>query len=299
MTRVVARSLVALAAWLGTFLVDASSTRASATVTTSVAGIAIISIDGEILPQDVTAVEQSISKNRIKEVWLNSTGGDAFAAMAIGRMIRKNWIRAHVLPFGKCFSSCALVYIAGVERLNMGTIGLHRPYLAGPPLTEAQLSEAVPKMLSAIRFYVTEMGISDEFSNIMMNTDPENVRIFEGSDILQIVPKQDPLYNEAVVAHDARGYGLTTQEYRRRATASLSCGPYTIPGLDDCSRAMLWGLSAQDYQDRNKQTQGVCQRESAEYWKLVSSGIVGTKGSWNNPIVLTFESCIRKVMLGR
>jgi len=153
-------------------------------------------------------------------------------------------------------------------------------------------------MLSAIRAYVWEMGVTDEFANIMMNTDPENVHTYDSNTIQELVPEQDPLYNEARVAHDARRFDLTTQEYRQRAKESLSCGTYVIPGLDDCSSAILWGLSVQTFQDRNKKIQAACISESREYSKFASSHVIGAKGNWDNPIVMNFENCERKVMRG-
>ena len=55
-------------------------------------------------------------------------GGDVDAAMKIGQIIRENEWPVTVSGNSKCFSSCALIYIAGVSRMNVGVIGLHRPY---------------------------------------------------------------------------------------------------------------------------------------------------------------------------
>jgi hypothetical protein len=66
-------------------------------------------------------------------VHLNSTGGDLDAALQIGQTIRKYDGIVQVLKNSTCYSSCALIYIAGVRRSNLGMIGLHRPYFASAP----------------------------------------------------------------------------------------------------------------------------------------------------------------------
>ena len=64
---------------------------------------------------------------------LDSKGGDVLAAMRIGQLIRKLEGRTTVAARAKCHSACALIFIAGVERTDLGEIGLHRPYLDSDP----------------------------------------------------------------------------------------------------------------------------------------------------------------------
>ncbi len=93
-------------------------------------------------------------------VYLNSTGGDVDAALKIGRIVRNN---EGSVTAGKCFSSCALIYIAGVSRTNVGLIGLHRPYFSSAPLTRQEIERQAPLMLQKIKEYVQSMGVTDLF----------------------------------------------------------------------------------------------------------------------------------------
>jgi hypothetical protein len=77
-------------------------------------------------------------------------GGDVDAAMKIGQIIRENEWPVTVSGNSKCFSSCALIYIAGVSRMNVGVIGLHRPYFSSAPPNRQAIEREVPLMLQDI-----------------------------------------------------------------------------------------------------------------------------------------------------
>jgi hypothetical protein len=94
---------------------------------------------------------------------LNSLGGDLDAAMLIGRIVRRIEGRTLVAHDARCFSSCALIYIAGVNRLvkwdlsGSGLIGLHRPYFASSPQRRETIERETPKMskrCSALTFQI-------------------------------------------------------------------------------------------------------------------------------------------------
>jgi hypothetical protein len=66
-----------------------------------------------ISKSDVDYVIQ-YEKERGLSVYLNSQGGDVEAAIKIGQIIRENERTVEVSTNSKCFSSCTLIYIAGV-----------------------------------------------------------------------------------------------------------------------------------------------------------------------------------------
>lgn len=51
-------------------------------------------------------------------------------------------------------------------------------------------------MLSRIKQYISEMGITDNFYEQMINTDPTKMVIYRG-DYTNLVPKEDPEYEES------------------------------------------------------------------------------------------------------
>lgn len=198
----------------------------------------------------------------------DSPGGDVNAALDIGRWVREREGRISVTSDAYCHSSCALVYIGGVSRSNFGEIGLHRPYLAGAPRSDAEVEELVSVMLYQIREYVDEMGVSPEFASVMINTPPSTMRTYRTDEIYELVAQRDPMYDELQVAQNARDYGIATDEYRRRhAEARQSCvatrlgfSRFQVPGSEEfsasssavyeCKQAIYWGLSRSVYRNR-------------------------------------------------
>src|SRR5262249_37668079 len=167
-------------------------------------------------------------------VFLDSKGGDVVAAMQIGRLIRKydgytwiGWDSVTQKFDPKCYSSCALIFIAGVLRVisDEGTLGLHRPYLASAPQDRQVLEKRVPIMLEQVRRYVAEMGVTDNFYQQMVNTEPSSMVLYGGKiqplgmpkrqSYTKLVPEDDPVYQEIEISYNARFYGVTTAEMRQ------------------------------------------------------------------------------------
>src|SRR6267142_1312410 len=56
-------------------------------------------------------------------IWLNSPGGNLFAGMRLGRVIRKHGASTHIIDYGtllpgECYSACSLAFLGGVFRFN-------------------------------------------------------------------------------------------------------------------------------------------------------------------------------------
>src|ERR1700694_2650776 len=152
------------------------------------------------------------------EVVLNSPGGDVDAAMQIGRIIRRNDGTTIVSEKSKCFSSCALIYVAGVTRIvsfgfpTGGTLGLHRPYLASAPQTRKTIEREIPLMLQQLKTYLQEMDVTDVVYQEMVNTEPSDMKLYGDKqtrlrDVYRIIPNLDPTYDEIEKSYNARWHG--------------------------------------------------------------------------------------------
>ena len=97
-----------------------------------------------------------------------------------------------------------------------GELGLHRPYLSAVPQSGETVEKQVPLMLSMLKSYVNEMGITDNFYQQMVNTEPSRMTMYYWDDYTKLVPENDPVYAEVEIARDARKYGITTSEMRQR-----------------------------------------------------------------------------------
>jgi len=147
-----------------------------------------VQITGTIWDRDAGRLQNQFGETAPKIVpkfSLNSEGGDIFAAIRIGRLIRKLKARTVVAPRAKCHSACALIFIAGMERTNSGEIGLHRPYHD----TDAeQLKQYLPALYAQVKDYVLEMGLSEAFFQKMMDTDSSKMAIYGPSETPALIP---------------------------------------------------------------------------------------------------------------
>jgi ATP-dependent protease ClpP protease subunit len=222
-------------------------------------------ITGEITSKDanaVSAIEHEIAAKGVL-VWLNSAGGNVDAAMSIGRVIRKHDGHTIVGPSEKCNSSCALVFIAGVYRVNFGDLGLHRPYLASAPQIRTTLDQQVPSKFAAIRDYVIEMGITDNFFQQMVNTEPSKMANYDYDTYTKLIPTHDPLYQDTQISQGPRTYAVTTDEMRRRETGADKCYEQGDEWLT-CLEAINWGFSTRVYHERISKADDVCEATEAE-----------------------------------
>jgi hypothetical protein len=225
------------------------------------------------------------------EVDLDSTGGDVDTAMQIGRIIRKYEGYTVVSPNDKCYSSCALIYSAGVRRFNHGVIGLHRPYFSSAPQSRQSIEREVPLMLQKLKAYVQEMGNTDIFYQEMVNTEPSAIKLYAGDDIKRIIPELDPTYDEVQTSYDAREYGVTTAEIRQRKKDAETCSGRS--DAEKCRKAIYWGLSERVYENRKKNMHCVYTFEEVKSWELVKR-----KELKDHPSILKYEACVRNTMLG-
>ena len=259
-------------------------------------------ISGTINERDAKALQELTAdlEHDTFTVHLDSKGGDVLAAMQIGRLIRKyegtTWIWHDlddgVLPLdAKCYSSCALIFIAGVTQLNAGQLGLHRPYLASAPQSRQAVEKQVPLMLSGIKQYITEMGITDSFYEQMVNTEPSQMVVYNSDNYVKLVPQDDPVHQEIEIAYQARHYGASTSEIRERLLDSEKCSSRKIDYLT-CYDAALWGLSERVYRERYENAKA-CRR--ADDFKLLLAMPKTVRR--DNPLWVQWETCERNIML--
>jgi hypothetical protein len=190
-----------------------------------------------------------------------------------------------------------LIFISGVKRIvgDDGELGLHRPFLATTPQSREVVQKQVPQMLSMVKSYISEMGITDAFYQRMVNTEPSRMVIYSGDQYKRIVPENDAVYEETEIAWEARRHGLTTMELRNRNQgAESSCKGVHDVGLQiDCEEAIRWGLSNALYRER-KEKAGSCNLTSEE---RASLRLTPRRQLSENPLIIRREDCVRNIML--
>jgi ATP-dependent protease ClpP protease subunit len=153
-----------------------------------------------------------------------SPGGDVNAAMQIGDLLRKT--TATVVSGGPCHSACVFIAVGGVER-NLSGIGVHRPFFAQTQAKNfADADQRYKKMITAVRAYLTEMNMSDDLLRMMIAVPPGEMQVLSPVEAKRIgINGIDPAWDEYITAREARAYGLTSAELRKRkAVIETQCG---------------------------------------------------------------------------
>ena len=120
-------------------------------------------------------------------VWLNSPGGNLFAGMQLGRIIRGSGAWTYVIDHrallpGACYSACALAFLGGVYRFadHGARYGVHRASL---PVGPAQGGRDLGQDLSAaVASYLREMGADERLLILWMKARPDQMYVLSAKE---------------------------------------------------------------------------------------------------------------------
>jgi ATP-dependent protease ClpP protease subunit len=168
---------------------------------------------------------------------INSPGGSVSAAIAIGRMFRRERNHLQVNENSVCISACVLILAGAVERPVSGVVGIHRPYLGTTPqqqMTTSEVTDRYKSMLQDIRLYLREMNVSERLADDMLATDPERVHILTEAelksyglaDVDPVEQQRRAIEKEALDIQEANKLGLDRREYTRRKALGISSCVY-------------------------------------------------------------------------
>jgi hypothetical protein len=141
-----------------------------------------VTVSGEITARDPLALTAILHRTDLQKtlvlVRFDSGGGDAHAAMALGRALRSVSAHGYVPPNRRCFSACVLALAGAATRAIHGRLGIHRP----EPTTAAHASSSrhskrKDDYASEIRRYLVEMQISPDLYDAMIQVPPQDMRI--------------------------------------------------------------------------------------------------------------------------
>lgn len=146
-----------------------------------------IAAEGEITSNTPKRFSDFVKKNELENialaVHLNSDGGDPFAGMALGELIRKEGLSTEVASSrentdypetytstpGKCISACAFAFFGGTTRsASAGEIGLHQLYdavILKPTrgTADADIELAAQQVIpAALLEYTLRMGVAPQ-----------------------------------------------------------------------------------------------------------------------------------------
>jgi len=216
----------------------------------------VTQITGRIRLSDYEALQRIAGSLPAKATWhvdLNSVGGDVSAALQIGRLLRKHNAWVNVGANSNCLSACVFLLAGGVQRSvqsHLGArVGIHRPYRTVDDAFTLDAQRTQQERLgSQIKSFLSDVNITGALYEQMLLVAPESVRVLSPSELRTLgLNLNDPNWDDARAASEARDIGITRAEYvARKARASSICPQYARPGkfFDDqiCEANVLRGL---------------------------------------------------------
>lgn len=203
-----------------------------------------IELTGRITKSDVPRFAQLVALLRpnfeVVDVNLDSPGGDVFAAIQIGEIVRKEWLMTAVPdepPAEGCMSACVLILAAGAVRIVGGNsrVGIHRPYFdqvlfAGLDRTQAKAK--YDTLSQSVATYLAKMGMSERLHQEMMKVPSSGMRLLSYDEANAFnLSGEDAGYSEWLRAKNVAKYGeakmkefdawrMRSEEYVSRCTRS-------------------------------------------------------------------------------
>lgn len=228
-----------------------------------------IVIEGTISEATAAEVEAQLRKIRHGRpiiVVEDSPGGDAYAGMRIGHMLRVTKARIRVET--ACDSACSLIYFGAVSRSLKGTLGLHRPYIFQESGGSNPTQDEMLAIYSDITNYARYMNIPEATIQVMMATSPETMSEYTKESIREVVPTVDPAYEEWSLANQASLYKLDTATVRDRLQIARDAieencyyeGSDVRKCASDVRESILWNVSISDFLSRKELGKVSCVR---------------------------------------
>jgi hypothetical protein len=187
-------------------------------------------------------------------VVLGSSGGDVEEAIAIGNIVRKNNFKTTVHATG-CYSSCVLVFAAGVERYRgRGKIGIHRPYLLAvdKKASVGEINAWRQKQTDALKKYALSIDASPQLIDDMNAIPPEEMKLLSDLEMKNYrILGEDPSFEEFRIGRTARLYNVSSSEYRTLHLAAINrCNKGSMDEFSSCRESEMLGIGLKEAKDR-------------------------------------------------
>lgn len=111
---------------------------------------------------------------------LASDGGHVDEAEAIARQVRGLGLATYVPLQSGCYSACAYIFFAGVDRRATGQLGVHQ--VSDPGFTAHSLQRDLADLLDLL----FEFGVDTRIATAMLRTPPEALYVLDGREIAQL-----------------------------------------------------------------------------------------------------------------
>jgi len=134
------------------------------------------------------AARRALHRDVDLRIDVDSQGGEVFAAMQIGRILREERASISVRNGASCISSCVFLLMGAVERnVSEGArLGIHRPSLGASwrgGQKEAGEDATVDAMAAQLALYAEQMNVPRKIVDEMMSIPANRVRLLKPSEM--------------------------------------------------------------------------------------------------------------------
>lgn len=192
--------------------------------------VCTFTLRGPISSTTVATLQKKLSERPVGKyvvLRVDSEGGDVEAAMSLGRAIRSAAPVGVIVFQSDCFSACVLAIAGATDRqLNVGRIGIHRPYSSGAPATSFSTNTTRFKELEErIRSYLSEMNIPPSLLDEMLRYEPKTMHVMTPEELSRFrLEGADYIWQDHIDSRLAQRYGIDKSTYlSRQAKADRSC----------------------------------------------------------------------------
>jgi ATP-dependent protease ClpP protease subunit len=119
---------------------------------------------------------------------VDSQGGELFATLEIGRIMRAEGASISVGPGAACISACVFLLMGAIERTISGDarVGIHRPSLRAPQEggpRQASEDAIVAAMSEQLVLYAQQMNVPRTIIDALMLVPPDRVELLRASEL--------------------------------------------------------------------------------------------------------------------
>jgi hypothetical protein len=119
---------------------------------------------------------------------VDSQGGELFATLEIGRLMRAQGASISVGQGASCLSACVFLLMGAVERhISSGArVGIHRPSLRAPQtggLERGRADEIVEALTEQLVLYAQQMNVPRTIIDALMAVPPDRVKLLNAAEL--------------------------------------------------------------------------------------------------------------------
>ncbi len=254
----------------------------------------LIVLDGEIDVNSALNFRRAIqAAPSAKLLVLNSPGGNVQMSLLIADDANQHRMATYIPKSAGCYSACAYIFLAGIDRHVDGELGVHQISSESPDIVGAQV--AISDIIDVLGRYNTSPGIL----SVMFKTPPNEMHVFTQYEIEQLELNRAGYITDGPSAKEMASLssGVTLNGNGTKISKNANASPQTKEALPSSDRIAVYtglDLFGDDINAIRAATAGDCAAECASMRGQCKAFTFNT-----NPKIKRGPNCFLKAGYGR